>query len=144
MEQKQSLDWKRIRGFYYYIIVCTKWPPFSRKHFKIDILQWRYLKYDWKFTPGCSWGSQWQGSGNGLVLNRWQTITCRTNVDEGQWVKLLPLTLKNFFCKAGLFPVSLSSKQHKTSVCGPARSPKVLTNGSIDWKQRKKPEPAWS
>ena len=56
----------------------TKWPPFSRRHFEMDLLEWKCMNFYENFTEVCSLGSDSQltsiGSDNGLVPNRRQAI----------------------------------------------------------------------
>ena len=56
----------------------TRWPPFSRRHFPMHFLEWKYINFDYDFTEVCSQGSKLQyssiGSDNGLALARWQAI----------------------------------------------------------------------
>ena len=40
----------------------TKWPPFSRRHFILDFLQWKCLNFDSNFTEVCCYGSNQQYS----------------------------------------------------------------------------------
>ena len=35
----------------------TTWPPFSRRHFEMHFLEWKYINYDCDFTEVCSQGS---------------------------------------------------------------------------------------
>ena len=34
-----------------------KWPPFSRGHFQMHFLEWKFINFDWYFTKACSQGS---------------------------------------------------------------------------------------
>ena len=56
----------------------TKWPPFSRRHFQTNFLEWKCTNFDYNFTEVCSWGSTEQyssiGSDNGLAPARRQAI----------------------------------------------------------------------
>ena len=35
----------------------TKWPPFSRRHFRMRSREWRYMNFDFDSTEVCSQGS---------------------------------------------------------------------------------------
>ena len=44
----------------YHIEAETKWPTFSRRHFQMHFLQWKYLNFEYNLTEVCSWGSNQQ------------------------------------------------------------------------------------
>ena len=56
----------------------TKWPPFSRRHFRMHFLEWKCINIDNDFTEVCSQGSIQQYSSicsdNGLAPSRRQAI----------------------------------------------------------------------
>ena len=63
---------------HYHIEAETKWPPFSRQHFQMHFLEWKYVNFYWDFTEVCSQGSIQQyssiGSDNGFAPTRRQAI----------------------------------------------------------------------
>ena len=72
-------DWmlpidKKKRSVLKHIETKTKWPPFSRWHFRMHFLEWRCKNFDWDFTEVCSQGPNQQYSSivsdNGLVPAR--------------------------------------------------------------------------
>ena len=66
----------------------TKWPPFRKRHFQMNFLEWKFLCFDSNFTEVCCQGSNRQyvsiGLSNGLAPNRRQAITW-TNADPVHW-----------------------------------------------------------
>ena len=46
-------DWIRIL----HIETETKWPPFSRRHFQVHFLEWKYINFDYDFTEVSFQGS---------------------------------------------------------------------------------------
>ena len=81
--------------------ICVTWPlsvnssptgqndrQFSRQHFQMHFLEWKWQNSDSNFTEIYSQEFNWQeaiiGSGNCLAPNRWQAITW-TNDDPFQW-----------------------------------------------------------
>ena len=62
----------------YHISAETKWPPFSRRYFELDFLEWKRRNFDENVIEVCSQGTNWQyssiGSDNGLATTRWQAI----------------------------------------------------------------------
>ena len=57
---------------------ATKWPPFSRRHFQMYVLERKCLNFHWYFAEVHSQGSNWQhfsiGLDNDLVPKRRQAI----------------------------------------------------------------------
>ena len=52
---KLSGKWRsKIFKFDWHIAADTKWPPFSRQHFHINILVWKLFHNDWNFTVVCA------------------------------------------------------------------------------------------
>ena len=55
-----------------------KWPPFFRRHFQMDFLEWKCVDFDYDFTEVCSNGTNLQytsiGLDNGLAPARRQAI----------------------------------------------------------------------
>ena len=56
----------------------TKWPPFSRRYFEMDFLEWSCMHLDLFFIKICSQGSNDQyssvGSENGLATSQYLSL----------------------------------------------------------------------
>ena len=120
----------------------TKWPLYPRQYFEMHLHGWKVLYFDSNFTEVCSKGSNWQqvstGSGNGLVLNRWQAITW-TNAGPVHWHIYAALGTDELKIKGQLFLLHLSIKDtlsYSLHLSMANMSHEWITEHETNWKHK--------